>query len=244
MKRHLKTYPAPRFWHIDIKGKEFAVRPRPGPHPLSFCIPLGIILRDMLKYALTMSEAKKILSERKVMVDGKVRTDYKFPVGLMDVIYIRPSDEYYRVLPHPVKILSLVKIPPEDASFKLVRIIGKRTVKHGHIQLNFHDGRCHVIKLEDPFNHNITYRIFDSMKITIPNGEICEHIPLEKDTMITIIGGENIGKYGKILEVPTSRKPMQLARILLNGCERTVTLKYAFPIGKGSPTIMITSGVI
>ncbi|MCX8169662.1 MAG: hypothetical protein N3D72_01080, partial [Candidatus Methanomethyliaceae archaeon] len=99
------------------------------------------------------------------------------------------------------------------------------------------------IKLEDPFNHNVAYKIFDSMKITLPDGEIHEHIPLEKDTMIAIIGGENIGKYGKILEVPTSRKPMQLARILLEGNERTVTLKYAFPIGRESPSIMI-GGVV
>jgi len=243
LKKHLKTYPAPRFWHINIKEKEFTIRPRPGPHPISFCIPLGIILRDMLKYALTLSEVKKILSERKIMVDGKVRTDYKFPVGLMDVIYIRPSDEYYRVLPHPVKVLSLIKIPPEDASFKLVRIIGKRTVKGGHIQLNFHDGRCHVVKLDDPFNHDVNYKIFDVMKIKIPEGDVCEYIPLEKDSLIVITGGENIGKYGKILELPKSRKPMQLAKILLEGNERTVTLKYAFPIGKESPAIVI-SGVV
>jgi small subunit ribosomal protein S4e len=244
LKKHLKTYPSPRFWHIKIKESEFTIRPSPGPHPLKLCIPLGIIVRDILKYALTLSEAKKILSERKIMVDGKVRTDHKFPVGLMDVIHVIPSDEYFRVLPHPVKILALSRIPPEEASYKLVRIIGKRTVKGGHIQLNFHDGRCHVIKLEDPFNHDISYKIFDVMKISLPEAEIIEYIPLDKDSFVSIIGGSNIGKYGKVLESPKTRNPEQLVKVAFDGSEKSIILKYLFPIGKESPVIKIDGEVL
>jgi small subunit ribosomal protein S4e len=243
-KRHLKRYPAPRFWHIKVKENKFTIRPSPGPHPLNFCIPLGIILRDILKYALTLSEVKKILSQRKVMVDGKIRTDYKFPVGLMDVIHIIPSGEYFRVLPHPVKVLALSRIPPEEASYKLVRIIGKRTVKGGHIQLNFHDGRCHVIKLEDPFNHNISYKIYDAMKITLPDAKIVEYIPLDKDVLVSIVGGSNIGKYGKVLEPPKTRNPKQLVKVTLNGTEKDIILKYVFPIGKDHPLIKINGEVV
>ncbi len=204
---------------------------------------MGVVLRDLLNYSLTIGEAKKILSERKVIVDGEVRTDYKFPVGLMDVLYLRPSEEYYRVLPHPVKKLSLVKISPEESSFKLVRIIGKRILKGRMVQLNFHDGRSYNIKVEDPFNIQVGYRTFDTIKLTLPDGEIDAHIPLESGAFVSIIGGSNIGKYGEVIEAPTSRGPDQLAKVSIGGSENTVTLKYLFPIGKGSPIINISGEV-
>jgi len=244
MKRHLKTYPAPHFWPIKIKEREFAIRPSPGPHPLRYSIPLGIVLRDVLKCATTIGEAKKILSERKVIVDGKVRTDYKYPLGLMDVLYLRPSEEYYRILPHPVKKLSLVRISPEESSFKLVRLTGKRLIKGGRLQLNFHDGRSYCIKVDDPFNIQVGYRIYDTLKITIPKGELIDHIPLQSGAFVCIIGGSNVGKYGEVLDSPASRNPDQLARVQIESVESTVTLKYLFPIGKGSPIINISGEVL
>lgn len=158
MKRHLKTYPAPRFWPIMIKEHEFTIRPAPGPHQISWSIPLGIVLRDILKYAKTLSEVKRILVEGKVLIDGKVRTNHKFPVGLMDVVYLKPAKEYYRILPDRIKRLALVKIAPEEATFKLVRLTGKRILRGNKVQLNFHDGRSSIINVEDPFNLQVGYK--------------------------------------------------------------------------------------
>merc|ERR1712071_265346 len=50
------------------------------------CLPLCIILRERLKYALTNKECMQICMERCVKVDGKVRTDHNFPAGFMDVV--------------------------------------------------------------------------------------------------------------------------------------------------------------
>ena len=60
-----------------------APRPSPGPHKLRECLPLIIFLRNKLKYALTGNEVKKILAQRLVKVDGRVRTDVTFPAGFM-----------------------------------------------------------------------------------------------------------------------------------------------------------------
>lgn len=46
-------------------------------------MPLIILLRNRLNYALTGREAGLIVVERKVLVDGKVRTDPNFPAGFM-----------------------------------------------------------------------------------------------------------------------------------------------------------------
>jgi small subunit ribosomal protein S4e len=237
MSRHLKTYPAPRYWPVKIKENTFTIRPASGPHPLALSIPLGMVIRDSLGYAKTVSEAKSILSEGKVLVDGVVRKNYKLPIGLMDVLYLKPADTYYRIMPDRLKKLALMKVSSEQASFKLVRIIGKRTLADKKVQLNTHDGRSIDMKVEDPFDIKMDYHLYDVLKIAIPGGEILERIPLEADAYVAIIGGAHIGKYGTLVETPENRGPQRLAKVAINGAESTVTLKYLFPIGKGSPII-------
>ena len=60
-----------------------APRPSPGPHKLRECIPLIVFLRNRLKYALNGDEVKRIVNQRLIKVDGKVRTDATFPAGFM-----------------------------------------------------------------------------------------------------------------------------------------------------------------
>ena len=60
-----------------------APRPSPGPHKLRECLPLIVLLRNRLKYALTGDEVKRIVKQRLIKVDGKVRTDPTFPAGFM-----------------------------------------------------------------------------------------------------------------------------------------------------------------
>jgi len=243
LKRHLKTYPAPRFWPVMIKEHEFTIRPAPGPHAIFSSMPLGLILRDVLGYATTVSEAKKLLTEGKVLIDGVVRRDYKFPVGLMDVVFLKPAGTYYRVVPDPVNKLSLLEINSEEAAFKLVRIKGKRLLKDKTVQLSGHDGRTFAVKVDDPFKIQLDYRIFDTVKVSLPEGEILERIALEPEAYASIIGGVNIGRSGVVREVPKQKGPNRLAKVTIDDVESTVTLKYIFPVGKGSPIISLRGKV-
>ena len=68
---------------LDKIGGVFAVRPSCGPHKLRNSLPLVVILRNRLKYALNYHEVVKIVMQRTIKVDGKVRTDKKYPTGLM-----------------------------------------------------------------------------------------------------------------------------------------------------------------
>lgn len=68
---------------LDKLGGVFAPRPSTGPHKLRESLPLTVILRNRLKYALTGSEVTKIVMQRTIKVDNKVRTDNTFPAGFM-----------------------------------------------------------------------------------------------------------------------------------------------------------------
>ncbi|KIY91886.1 40S ribosomal protein S4-C [Monoraphidium neglectum] len=96
-KKHMKRLNAPSHWMLDKLGGIFAPKPSPGPHKQRECLPLLLVLRNRLKYALTGKEVKSILMQRLVKVDGKVRTDTTYPAGFMDVIDIDKTDEHFRL---------------------------------------------------------------------------------------------------------------------------------------------------
>lgn len=246
--RHLSRSVSPRFWPIPRKEFVWALKPSPGPHPISRSIPVGVVLRDILGYATTMKEARRILGERKVEVDGRVVTDYKFPVGLMDVIHIRETDEYYRVVPHPSKFLTLHKIDGEEATFKLLRMKRKVMVKGGNLQLTFHDGRNHLVKLRDPFNpEEDVFSAYDTVKYSIPEREILDVIKFREGAIGLVIDGSNVGflgRIGKIAQVfKRSRSLVELSGINDEKKVRTV-LEYIFVVGEDRPVISLPEEVI
>ena len=68
---------------LNKMGGVWAPHPSCGPHKLRECLPLILIIRNRLKYALTNHEVKMICMQRLVKVDGKVRTDSTYPAGFM-----------------------------------------------------------------------------------------------------------------------------------------------------------------
>ena len=45
-------------------------------------MPISIFLRNRLKYALTAKEVQTIMKQQLIKIDGKVRTDARFPAGI------------------------------------------------------------------------------------------------------------------------------------------------------------------
>uniref|UniRef100_A0AC34FI94 40S ribosomal protein S4 n=1 Tax=Panagrolaimus sp. ES5 TaxID=591445 RepID=A0AC34FI94_9BILA len=87
-KKHLKRLAAPKNWMLDKLGGVFAPRPMSGPHKLRESLPLVLFLRNRLKYALSYTEARKICKQRLIKVDGRVRTEMRFPAGFMGIFLV------------------------------------------------------------------------------------------------------------------------------------------------------------
>ena len=244
-RRHLRSFAAPKFWPVLRKEHTWAVKPSPGPHPVNRSIPLLIILRDVLGYAKTAREARKIIAQGAVKVDGRVRRDYKYPVGLMDVIEIVPSGEFYRVIPYPTKFFTLHPITREEASFKLCRIEDRSNIKGGHVQLHLHDGRNHVIRVSDPRNPvEDVYRTLGTVKLAIPEQEILDFVPLEEGVLAIVAGGRNVGRVGRIVEIkPGIRRYRKVVTLETSeGVRFQTSLEYVFVIGKEEPLISLPEG--
>ncbi len=237
---HLKREMAPRFWPIHRKEFSWVAKPRPGPHPISQCIPLIVIVREMLGFAKTAREAKMIISQGKILVDGEVRRDERFPAGLMDVISIPEIGKDYRLIPSG-KGLILNPISPDEAKFKLCRVENKRTIVGGETQLNLHDGRNLLIR--DKELSKDAYHVLDTLKISLPEQELLEHLKLGKGIQALLVGGANIGKHGAIanIAVQPGRKRGD-SIVAIKGKAREVfqtTLNHVFVIGDKTPRISL-----
>ena len=241
-KRHLKRLAAPTQWYIERKVFKWAVRPSPGPHNMRSSIPLIYIIRDYLAYAKTGREVRKVLNEEKVLVDGRVRKDYKFPVGIMDVVSIPETGEHYRVLPNRIGKLILHPITEEEAKLKPLRISNKRMVKGGNLQLNFHDGTNHLVKLSSLTDETKdSFRTADTVLVKVPEREIVEIVPFEVGAFVFVVQGKNVARVGKIVEVRHFPGGWpDVVTIEDRDGELFDTLKdYAFVLGKEEPRISL-----
>jgi len=198
---HLKRKPAPKLWPIHRKEAVWTVMPKPGPHSLSRSLPLALIVRDILGFAKTAKEAKRIISQEKITVNGKVRRDERFLVGLMDIVSIPDNNTSYLVLPSK-KGLFLHTIGSNDAAFKLSRIEDKTVVKGGNVHLNLHDGSNLLIDVNDPQKlEKETYHTLDVLKLSIPDRELLGHMKLTEGSPAIVIGGKNMGQVGKVVTI-------------------------------------------
>jgi len=242
---HLKRHPAPAFWPIKRKEFKWTVKPSPGPHPIERCIPLQIIVRDIQGYAENAREAKMIIARGEVKVDGRVRRDRRFPVGLMDVVEVPKLNKAFRLVPHPMHYLFLHEIPLSEAAFKLCRIEGKTTVKGGHIQLHLHDGRNILIRVSDPRKPvEDVYRTMDVLKLSLPDSAILDHFQLEPGAVAVAIGGKNIGRVGRIVEISQAVfREQRLVTLEAKDGERfTTSYPYTFVLGRERPVISLPEG--
>ncbi len=230
---HLKRLAAPRSWTLPRKVKKFTTRPSPGPHATSESLPLMLVIRDILGYAKNKREANIILSERKALVDGKVRTSGNFPVGLMDIVEIPALKKAWIVLIDKRGKFILVEIPKSRSKEKLCRIINKTLVRGGHLQLNLHDGRNVLVRVKDPKSpKEDSYKTKDTLIFDIEKNAVVGEIPFKKGSLALVTGGKHKGCIATIEEYKPLRSPRPNIVILASDQEKFETREdYVFVVG-------------
>lgn len=213
-------------------GGVYATRPAQGPHKLRESIPLTLVLKNKLKYALTGQEVKVILKDpsNKVLVDGKVRRYFKFPVGLMDIITIPKTEDKLRVFYDVKGRFTLVPLKKKEANVKLAKVVKKFTGPNGIPYIVTHDAR--TIRFAEQKIKN-----GDVIGININSGEIVSHFKQEVGNIALAIGGNNKGRIGIVTTIV--RKPGKMDVITLkdaNGSVFTTRLANIFIIGSGKKT--------
>ena len=236
MSNEMKRLTAPRSWPVKRKTSAWITKPSPGAHAIEESIPVNVVLRDLLHLCQTAKEVRQMLQEKLVLVDGKVVTNLKQGIGLMDVLSLPKINTHYRMVMDRRGKLQLVSVPEAKASWKLCRIDNKSTVPGGKTQLNLHDGRN--ILVEDD-----KYKTGDVLKIEIPSQKILDVYRLDKGSIALITSGANVGEAATVDEYSVTRLPTENLVKFSNG---TSTVKSnVFVIGaKGTEVELPEEAVI
>ncbi|MCK5038252.1 MAG: 30S ribosomal protein S4e [Thermoplasmata archaeon] len=234
MSKHMKRLTTPTIIPVPRKGIVWIAKASPGAHPIQRSVPIVVLLRDMLKICDTSREARRIIGQRKILIDGKPARDYKIPVGLMDVISIPETKEYFRLLIDNKGKFQTTRISPDEAKWKLSRIEDKTTLKKGKTQLNLHDGR-NIILDKDQYSTGTV------LKIQLPSQKILGSFDVKPGNKAYLVGGGHIGQVCEIEKHEMTRSPKPNQVSFKEGFSTIQT--YVFVIGDKTPSLSIPEAV-
>jgi len=228
----VKRQMAPTFWNIRRKKGRFVLRVKPGAHSKRRAYPLGIILRDVLKIANTMHEAERIVNGGKIKVDGIIRRDVNFGVGLMDIVELASIEQAYRFVPKDSRLLVPVSVNDDEKFKKLLKITSKVAIKGSKVQYGFHDGRTVISDQK--------MRVGDTCVVQLPESKINEHIEFERGSVVLVTSGENAGGVGKVEDIRDGVFSLP-KRALVSFAERSVELpvEIIMTVGSERPLIKV-----
>ena len=197
---HMKRLAMPRSWPLPRKTSIWVTKAAPGAHALELCMPLVVVVRDILGYAKSTREVRHILHNDLVSIDGRICKDSRRGVGFMDVLTL--GEENYRCIVDRKGILRYRQISKKEAGTKVCRINGKTTIKGGKTQLHLHDGRN--ILTDDAAEYNTG----DSLVLALPSQEIKEHIRFSDGIKCYLTGGAHVGEFAEVSEYIVKRSSM------------------------------------
>jgi len=236
-KKHLKRLNAPSHWNLSKMGGIWAPKPSAGPHKQRECLPVTIVLRERLKYALTNKECMQICMERCVKVDGKVRTDHNYPSGFMDVIELEKSNDRFRLLFDTKGRFVLHRIDRPESQYKLCRV-NKVYISAKKVPvLVTHDGR--TIRYPDP-----DVKVNDSVKVDIATGKMSDIVKFELGAQVMLTGGRNAGRVGQLMHIERHEGSFDVVTVKdSKGNVFSTRLGNVFVIGSGTtPQIGLPKG--
>jgi ribosomal protein S4E len=215
----------------------FAPRPSQGPHKLRESLPLILILRNRLKYALTGKETKIICIERNVKVDGKIRTDPNYPAGFMDVIEIPKSNDQFRLIYDTKGRYVLHRISDEEKKFKLAKVKRAELTTKSVPYIVTHDGR--TLRYPDPL-----VKVDDVVKIDIASGKAVDFIKFENGKLAMITKGRNTGRVGTVLHTEKHEGSFDIVTVRdATGHTFSTRKENVFIIGSGeTPAVSLPKG--
>ena len=230
--KKLKRQMSPLFWGINRKNKRFAITVKPGSHSKNRSIPTAILLRDVLKMVTTLREAKSVIYNGKINVDGITRKSLHHSIGLMDVIELQGISDVYRLVPTHGHILQPIKIDSSEKSKKIVKVTSKTTIRGKKMQLGFHDGR--TIIAENSVN------VGDSCLIQIPEQKILDVIKLEKNSLVIVTKGVNTGQIGHINNINEATFTLsKRINLTIDKKKFEMPADLVIAVGKEKPVIQI-----
>ncbi len=192
---HLKRQKAPKNWPIYRKGTKYVARPR---SDLGNGTSLLIVLRDMLKIVQNKKEAKRAIHFKHILLNNRPARDEKESILLFDVIKIVPEKKSYILDLTEKGKITVSEIKETESVRKVSKIVNKKIIKGGKIQVNLSDGRNFISDMKCNTN--------DSVLVNFEEKKIEKLIPLREGAEVIVFAGKHAGKKGTIKKIDLEKK--------------------------------------
>lgn len=192
---------------LPRKGTKYVAR---AASNLKSGVPVLIAIRDMLHLAASAREVKAMIHHKMLKHNGRLVRDMHESIALFGQL---EADKNYRLSLLPTGKFAFKELKkPEN---KLCKVVGKRLVAGGKMQLNLHDGTNVLTK-----EQNIA--LGDSLCLDEKN-KVKAHLALEKGKTVFVTSGKHQGTVAKITEVTDGK-----VTITYNGGQATLVKSAVF----------------
>ena len=225
MSSHLKRHSMPTSWPIQRKVITFVSKPNPGSYNRKYVASVLILLRDVLGVAKNTKEAKFIVHNQEVLVNGKKVTDIKMPVGLFESFEIPLTKQKFVMLFDEFGKIKLVE--SKDSGLTL-RVIGKQKIKGGKFQISTMNGFT-VLVDEKTFN---SIKVEDSVIYNVEKKSVESVLSLKEGNFVYIFDGKYQGKFGEVTGFTSySGAAKDLIQLDVEGEAHQTAKDYSYVIG-------------
>ena len=223
---HLKRTSMPTSWNLKRKNTTFVKKPNPGSHKKNLTTSIVNLLRDELKFALNLKEAKFIVSSSNIFVNGKKVNDTKFPVGIFDLVEFKDISKKFMVILNEFGKISLLETK-EDLIF--LKVTSKTILKKRGLQINFANG--YNIFTDEKVSNKAG--VGDTILYDFKNKKIVKIQSLKEGIFAYIFDGKFKGNFCKITNILNfNGLSADKIEILINGKKNSTAKKYCFVIGE------------
>ena len=223
-----KRMSAPTAWQLAKKEKKYVVSVAAGPHDGS-ALPIGVWLRDHMHLAENTKEARKILHERQVVLNGHIVTDEHLGIDVFDIISFPKINKHYIILVDAKGRQIEQEIPEASANVRLVKVASKTTVRGGKTQINLTCGAN--------FISDVACKGKDTLIVGLAGDDrfkVHEHFAYTEGALVLVIGGQHTTKVGTVVKinVQASSLPNRVVLKCADGSEIETIEDYLYVIGK------------
>jgi len=185
-----KTISMPKAVNTSRKETAWTVNTKAGPHTKETAVALGIVIRNYTGIVATMKEAKKILTCSEVKVNGVVRKEHQFAVGLFDVVTMAKQKLFFRMV-YDTKGRLVLKAIENEAKEKLSKVT-KKVMSSKGVQITTDDARTFI---------GVKANVGDSLKLALPSGEVTQVVAFKEGAMAYITKGAHCAEVAKIVAI-------------------------------------------
>ena len=172
---------------LTCKTSKFILRPHPGSQ-YGYGLPIGVVLRDVLKVTSTLAEAQKLLNNNTVLIDGRRKRPSS---NVRFIRYYAIRRKSYRTELDVKGRLIVNEIEPSN--IKTSKVVGKTAVKGGKIQFRLFDGKTVL--------SDVKAKIGDSVLYNVETRKIESVLPCQEGASMFLLRGKHAGDTGKLTKI-------------------------------------------